>query len=205
MKLFRTYLMALCFAMLFACGAGNEDKRDTMEDAEHFEPINGDVVENDDENSEASLTAIANIASASGSKLTGKATFRQQEDGKVKFELEVKNAKPGQHAVHLHENGDCSAADASSAGGHWNPTNTKHGKRGEGEFHKGDIGNMEVGNDGNGSMEMTVEGWSIGGAKDSNILNKAVIVHAGADDFTSQPSGAAGAMIGCGVIKQGVE
>ena len=73
------------------------------------------------------------------------------------------------HAVHLHENGDCSAEDGSSAGGHWNPTMKPHGKRGDGtSFHKGDIGNMTVGNDGKGTMSMTVDGWSIGGADSTN-------------------------------------
>jgi Cu-Zn family superoxide dismutase len=61
---------------------------------------------------------------------------------------------------------------------------------------------MTVDANGNGALEMTVQGWTIGGAADSDILNKAVIIHDGADDFTSQPSGAAGNRIACGVIQK---
>ena len=79
-----------------------------------------------------------------------------------------------------------------------------HGKRGDGTaFHKGDIDNMKVGDDGKGSLTMTIEGWSIGGADSTNIIGKSVIIHEKADDFTSQPSGNAGGRISCGVIKEG--
>ena len=88
----------------------------------------------------------------------------------------------------------------TSAGGHWNPTGVAHGKWGEGEFHLGDIGNIAVGEDGTGSITLTTDLWEIGTGSDVDIVGKGIIVHAGADDFTSQPSGAAGARIGCGVI-----
>lgn len=87
-----------------------------------------------------------------------------------------------------------------SAGGHWNPTNTAHGKWGDGEFHLGDIGNITVGKDGTGVIELTTDLWEIGTGSDRDVVGKAIILHAGADDFTSQPSGAAGARIGCGAI-----
>ena len=78
-----------------------------------------------------------------------------------------------------------------------------HGKRGDGtSYHKGDVGNMNVGQDGKGTMTLTVDGWSIGGADSTNVLNKSVIIHEKADDFTSQPSGNAGARVSCGVIKE---
>lgn len=147
------------------------------------------------------MMAMADIEAKSDSKLSGKASFKMQDDGMVHLMISLENANPGSHAVHLHEQGDCSAADGKSAGGHWNPTNMPHGKRGSGQFHKGDIANMEVGQDGKGSIDMMIEGWSIGGDANSNIIDKAVIIHAGADDFTSQPSGDAGARVGCGVIK----
>lgn len=146
--------------------------------------------------------SVAILMGASGSNVTGSATFTEVGDNAVEINLSISNAKPGSHAVHLHEKGDCSAVDATSAGGHWNPTNTKHGKRGSDEFHKGDIANMTVDEAGNGSLEMTVEGWTIGGAAESDILKKAVIIHDGADDFTSQPSGAAGSRVACGVIEK---
>ena len=148
-------------------------------------------------------TAKAAMEVASGSNVTGEATFTDEGDGKVRFELTASNLTPGEHAVHIHEKGDCSAEDASSAGGHWNPTMKPHGKRGDGtSYHKGDIGNMTVGNDGKGTMSMTIDGWSIGGADSTNVVGKSVIIHEKADDFTSQPSGNAGGRVSCGVIKE---
>jgi Cu-Zn family superoxide dismutase len=148
-------------------------------------------------------TAVAQIQSASGSTLTGEATFEETSNG-VKMILKVQNATPGTHAVHLHENGDCSAPDATSAGPHWNPMNQAHGNRAEGsDFHAGDIANLEVGDDGTGTLEIVAEDWTIGTGTASDIIGKAVIIHADPDDFVSQPSGNAGAREGCGVITRG--
>ena len=147
--------------------------------------------------------AFANINPASGSKVNGYATFTGLAEKKVEFSIRINDASPGKHAVHLHETGDCSAKDASSAGGHWNPTNESHGKRNTDSYHRGDIGNVEVGQDGKGSMTMTVEDWCIEGASECDVLGRAVIVHAGADDFTSQPAGNAGPPVGCGEVRRG--
>ena len=144
--------------------------------------------------------AIAILGSASGSNLTGTAVFTQNGDT-ITLTVEIQNVSPGLHAVHIHEEGDCSAPDGTSAGGHWNPTNVAHGKWGEGEFHLGDIGNITVGEDGTGKIELTTNLWEMGTGSDLDIVGRGIIVHAGADDFTSQPSGAAGARISCGAIQ----
>lgn len=150
----------------------------------------------------AKKKAIANIQSASGSTLTGEAVFEETEGG-VKMTLTVKGATPGSHAVHLHEKGDCSAPDATSAGGHWNPTEHAHGNRAESsEFHSGDIANLEVGEDGTGVLEVTAADWTIGGDAKTNVIGKAVIIHASEDDFVSQPAGNAGPREGCGVVEE---
>jgi Cu-Zn family superoxide dismutase len=86
------------------------------------------------------------------------------------------------------------------AHGHWNPTNQQHGKWGSSSFHLGDIGNISLDAAGKGSLEMETGQWSLGGDSTSNILNRSVIVHSGADDFNTQPTGNAGSRIGCGVI-----
>ena len=143
--------------------------------------------------------AIATIGPASGSNVTGTATFTQNGD-QITLTIEIQNASPGLHAVHIHENGDCSSPDGKSAGGHWNPTGVAHGKWGEGEFHLGDIGNITVGEDGTGSIELTTNLWEIGTGSDIDVVGRGIVVHADADDFTSQPSGNAGARIGCGAI-----
>ena len=147
-----------------------------------------------------SQQAIAVIGPASGSNLTGTAIFTQSGDT-ITLAVEIQNVSPGLHAVHIHAKGDCSSPDGTSAGGHWNPTNVAHGKWGEGEFHLGDIGNITVGEDGTGKIELTTNLWEMGTGSDIDIVGKGIIVHAGADDFTSQPSGAAGARIGCGAIQ----
>lgn len=143
--------------------------------------------------------AIATIGSASGSNVTGMAVFTQNGDY-ITLTIEIENVSPGVHAVHIHESGDCSSGDGKSAGGHWNPTDVAHGKWGEGEFHLGDLGNITVGEDGRGGFELTTDLWEIGTGSDVDVVGKGIIVHADADDFTSQPSGNAGARIGCGVI-----
>jgi len=147
-----------------------------------------------------SKQAIAIINPTSGSTVTGMAVFTLTGTT-IMLSIEIKNTPPGVHAVHIHENGDCSSPDGKSAGGHWNPTEVAHGKWGEGEFHLGDIGNITVGDDGTGSIELSTELWEIGMGSIQDVVGKGIIVHAGADDFMSQPSGNAGARIGCGVIE----
>ena len=147
-----------------------------------------------------SKQAIAVIGPTSGSDLTGTAIFTQNGDT-ITLTIEIQNVSPGLHAVHIHATGDCSAPDGTSAGGHWNPTNVAHGKWGEGEFHLGDIGNITVSEEGIGTIELTTNLWEMGTGSDLDIVGRGIIVHAGADDFTSQPSGNAGARIGCGAIE----
>ncbi len=91
---------------------------------------------------------VIQFEAKSQSTASGTASF-VEKNGKVTFEANLSGMKPGVHAIHIHEKSDCSAADGSSAGGHWNPTFKKHGKWGESEHHKGDIGNFIVDEKGN--------------------------------------------------------
>lgn len=143
--------------------------------------------------------AVATIESKSGSEVKGVATFTVV-DGKVTMVLQVTDAPPGLKGLHLHEKGDCGGADAAAAGSHWNPHKMDHGKPGEGQHHLGDMGNLEVGADGKGSLTYTTDAWAIGTGGENDIVGRAVIIHENTDDF-SQPTGNAGARIGCGVIK----
>jgi superoxide dismutase, Cu-Zn family len=199
MKKINYFLFIGAASMAMACGPGSNNTGDDLSDSPEL--TDNSLLDMESESDKPEKTAMATLSGASGRNVSGTATFTQLEDGKVRLVLEVENLTEGEHAVHLHENGDCSAADATSAGGHWNPTDDEHGKRGENDYHAGDIDNMVVGEDGKGSLEMDVEGWTIGDGQGSDILNKAVIIHADADDFTSQPSGAAGARVACGVIE----
>jgi superoxide dismutase, Cu-Zn family len=145
--------------------------------------------------------AMATIsATVPDTALTGTAEFMQQ-NGKVKLVLNITSLKMANKsvAVHLHEMGDCGDM-GKMAHGHWNPTNQQHGKWGSSSFHSGDIGNVSLDASGKGTLELETDLWSIGGDEKTNILNRAVIVHNGVDDFTTQPTGNAGSRIGCGVI-----
>lgn len=138
----------------------------------------------------------------SDSQVSGSATFTEK-GGVVTFEANIQGLTPGEHAIHIHEKADCSAADATSTGGHWNPTFKKHGKWGQGEYHKGDIGNFTADANGNGTIKFSTDEWCIGcGDETKDITNKGLIVHKGADDFTTQPTGNAGGRVACaGIIK----
>ncbi|MAP55005.1 superoxide dismutase family protein [Altibacter sp.] len=177
-------------------------KNDKKEmDAEN--EITEEMVEDTKEVEQEVKSVEIRLMSKSDSKASGKAYFTE-ENGIVTFEAKVEGLDPGTHAIHIHESADCSAADGSSAGGHWNPTFAPHGKWGDaGGYHKGDIGNFEADESGSGSISMQTDEWCIGcGDEKKDILGKSIIVHQGADDFKSQPSGDAGARVSCGGIIQ---
>lgn len=149
------------------------------------------------------------MATLSGTKAdtTVSGTVHFNQDGnEVKMKLEISvPKKAGQSvAVHIHEHGDCGDM-GKGAMGHWNPTGQQHGKWGSASFHAGDIGNINLDDKGNGSLELKTDLWSLGGSDKTNILDKAIIVHSGVDDYTTQPSGNSGERIGCGVIKKAGE
>ncbi|CAN5262328.1 superoxide dismutase family protein [soil metagenome] len=138
----------------------------------------------------------------SGSNLSGNVVF-SQENGEVSMTAIIDGLSEGLHAIHIHESADCSAQDGSSAGGHWNPTKERHGKWGDSQgYHRGDIGNFKVDANGNGTITMTTDQWCIGcDDANKNIIGKAIVIHDGVDDFTSQPAGDAGTRVGCGSIR----
>lgn len=125
-----------------------------------------------------------------------------ESDGEVYMTALLEGLSPGSHAIHIHEKADCSSADGTSTGGHWNPTKSQHGKWGdENGYHRGDIGNFKADESGNGSISFKTDEWCLGcDDPTKNILGKAIIVHAGTDDFTTQPTGAAGGRVSCGGI-----
>jgi len=143
--------------------------------------------------------ATARIESRSGSTVSGKASFTEAHGG-VLVEIEVHHAPPGWHAVHVHEKGDCSAEDASSAGGHFNPETKNHGSPHAPEHHAGDLGNMWVDEKGEGSHVLLMPGLTVQEGP-ASVRGRAIIVHAGVDDLVTQPTGNAGGRIGCGVIQ----
>jgi superoxide dismutase, Cu-Zn family len=141
----------------------------------------------------------APLEAKSGSTVAGKTTV--STDGtKVTIKVDVEKAPPGKHAVHIHEWGDCSAPDAKSAGGHYNPGKEAHGEWGKEHHHLGDIGNLDVAADGKGSITLTTDKWTVGGGTPSDVTGRSIIVHEKVDDFTTQPTGNAGGRIACVVL-----
>lgn len=142
--------------------------------------------------------AQAQLQARSGSSLSGTVSFTPRGD-RVLVEARVSGLTPGPHGFHVHEAGDCSAADAGSAKGHFNPEGKSHGHPGSTERHAGDLPNLVADASGTASYRAEVQGLRLTGAADG-ILGRSVVIHADADDHRSQPAGNSGKRIGCGVI-----
>ncbi len=198
MKRLSFSLLFLSSLAIFSCKNENkQDDNDSMSEDTEMEAME-DQENEDTETKEITVT----LEPKSDSELEGEVVFTE-ENGEVTMEATISGLPEGEHAIHIHETADCSADDGSSAGGHWNPTYEQHGKWGDPEgYHKGDIGNFDVDENGNGSVSMTTDEWCIDcGDEEKDIVGKAIIVHDGVDDYESQPSGDAGNRIGCGVIE----
>ena len=144
----------------------------------------------------APSAATATLEARSGSKITGNARVTPTASG-VAVLVEVQNATPGPHGVHIHEKGDCSDPAATSAGGHFNPkAAAHHGGSGSAVRHGGDLGNMNVDSNGRGLLIIAVGDLTM-----SNVVGKAVVVHEKQDDLQSDPAGNSGPRIACGVLQ----
>lgn len=145
----------------------------------------------------ATATAAATLNPTEGSQVKGTVTLTQETNG-VHVIAEITGLTPGEHGFHIHEAGDCSAPDASSAGGHFNPTGMPHGGPDSEQHHVGDLGNVTADDSGMALLDRVFSFLSLTGT--NTVVGHAVIVHGGRDDLTSQPSGDAGARVACGVI-----
>jgi Cu-Zn family superoxide dismutase len=146
--------------------------------------------------------ASAKLEAKSESTAQGKAWFAKSKDG-VQVFVSINNVLPGFHGIHIHEKGDCSADDGSSAGGHFNPTGLPHGSPDPEKHHIGDLGNIAIGKNGTGILSLAIPASRFNASFPhwENIIDKSLILHADVDDFTSQPAGNSGKRIGCGVIR----
>jgi Cu-Zn family superoxide dismutase len=141
--------------------------------------------------------AVAKLDSKSGSKVTGTVTFTKMGDD-VQVVADLQGLSPGKHGFHIHEKGDCSAPDASSAGGHFNPMHQHHGGPTSVEHHVGDLGNIDA--DASGKAHLDWKGKMNLTGTDS-IVGKSVVVHDKEDDLKTDPAGNAGPRVACGVIE----
>jgi Cu-Zn family superoxide dismutase len=154
--------------------------------------------------SQSSATAMVRLDAVGDSGAGGELRFAI-ENGAVLVTGTLTGLEPGAtHAFHVHETGDCSAPDASSAGGHFNPEGAPHGSReAGGPHHAGDMPNQTANDAGEATVDQRLEGLEIASGGEKDIVGKAVIVHEQADDYSTQPTGNAGGRIACGVIVAG--
>jgi Cu-Zn family superoxide dismutase len=150
-----------------------------------------------------SPTAVAALAPTQGNTASGTVNFMQKGDV-VLVEAVVKGLTPGLHGFHVHERGNCTAGDASSAGGHFNPGGSAHGGPRSGARHAGDLGNLEADASGTARYRAEVTGITLN-AGERSIINRSVIVHEKPDDLTTQPAGNSGARLACGLISKSAD
>lgn len=143
-------------------------------------------------------SAMAKLAPTQGNDANGMVTFTQR-GSKVAVDAEFAGLAPGLHGFHIHEKGDCSAPDGTSAGGHFNPSGQPHGDPSGHAHHAGDLPMLYADTDGRAKLHIELEA-SLLQPGPNNIVGKAVIIHQKQDDFTTQPTGNSGARVACGVI-----
>jgi len=143
--------------------------------------------------------AIATLEPTKGNTAAGTVTFQQKGD-RVVVTAKVTGLPPNsEHGFHAHEKGDCSSGDGMSTGGHFNPNGKPHGPQ-SADHHAGDMPGLKADANGNAEASFELTGVTIGsGAAD--LVGRGLIVHAGPDDFKTQPTGNSGARVACGVIK----
>ncbi len=197
MKKLGVLITATAIFTFIGCKNENKDATtDSMNDA-----VQVDSSKEQETTKEAPKSLTIAMEPKSGSTAKGEVYF-VEENGVVSMKAKFSGLTPGVHAIHIHEKSDCSSPDGKSTGGHWNPTHQKHGKWGDAEgYHKGDIGNLEADANGVGTISLQTDQWCIDcGDETKDIVGKAIIVHDGTDDFTTQPTGDAGGRVSCGGI-----
>jgi Cu-Zn family superoxide dismutase len=146
-------------------------------------------------------SATAMLVPLGSSGVSGTLTLTELVDGGVKIEGHIHGLRPeGLHGFHVHEKGDCSAADGTSAGGHFNPTGQPHGDPSSQHSHVGDFGNVQANNAGEAEVFTVKKEASLGDDANS-LVGRAIIVHKGLDDLASQPAGKSGDRIACAIIR----
>lgn len=149
----------------------------------------------------ATTGAQAVLGATTGNKLAGTLSVGLESDG-LRIRGDLTGLDPGsEHGFHIHENGDCSAPDASSAGGHFNPQGKQHGNPGTDPHHAGDMFNILADAQGLAKVDSLVPGVMLGGGGENDVLGRAIVLHKKADDYVTQPSGDSGDRIACGVIR----
>lgn len=144
--------------------------------------------------------ALATLEPLGDSNVRGTVEFTRVGPERIRIRMQFSGLTPGLHGIHIHEFGDCSAPDGSSAGAHFNPENMKHGGPEGPAHHLGDLGNIEAGADGRASLVLTTDAITLDDGP-HGVMGRSLVVHAMADDLVTDPAGNSGARIACGVIR----
>jgi superoxide dismutase, Cu-Zn family len=144
--------------------------------------------------------AVADVQPTAGNTATGTVNLVQR-GANVTLVARLTGVPPGKHGFHIHEKGDCSAPDAMSAGGHFNPSNAHHGNPQDIDHHAGDLPVIDADAGVIATLDAVVMGAALGGGGTFDVVGKSVVVHKDPDDFKTQPAGNSGPRIACGVIK----
>ncbi len=189
--------LILTSAVLVLLAAGCKPKPEA--EPATTEPAVQEVAPPQEATAEDMMVATATLKTADGTEL-GTVTFTQHPGGGTEMVADLHGVQgAGEHGIHVHETGECSAPDFKSAGGHFNPQGTDHACPPTTPRHAGDFGNIEISADGSGHLDETSDLITVTPG-DTSVVGKAVILHEGQDDCTSQPSGNAGPRLACGVV-----
>lgn len=206
---------------LVGCDAGDEKVADEQSDASTLEPLpEEDSSQQEGDGSQmmerypertmpgspgagdtTATRAIARISPVGDGSVEGVISF-SSDMSTVQISGQLAGLEPGKHGFHIHENGDCGGDNAEAAGGHFNPSGNPHGSPDDDadEHHAGDFGNIVANSEGMARVNFSDSEISL--SEDANnVIGKAIVVHSGEDDLSTQPSGDAGNPVACGVIE----
>ena len=178
----KTIVASFAFASLFAASALADGPKADAPKAKPAKPV------------------TVKLADAKG-KSIGTATLSADPKG-VKITLDVKGLEAGDHAIHVHETAKCDAPDFKSAGGHFNPEHKKHGMDNAEGPHAGDMPNFTVDAKGASKASVVAPNVTLDEGPHGVLAGTALVIHAKADDMKTDPAGAAGDRIACGIIKK---
>jgi len=211
MQISRLYQGGTTLLMCLALGGGcarqakqthptaSADSRDIASDESVDESSRAESARHTQRSDDARKRAEASFAAAPGVKLTGDAKLKEVPGG-VQIEVEVENAPSGEKGIHVHQKGDCSDIPNKSMGGHYAVTSPHHGLPTQPEHHLGDLGNIDVGQNGEGNLVIVVPGANLEPGQERSFVDKAIVVHE-SEDIGVDPSGNSGKPIACAVIK----